>query len=280
MILVTTAGKVGSEAVLLLRQRQVPVRALVRNPEKAKALADAGAEIAAGDLDAPTSIDAAVAGITTVVLVSPGVPAQELNVIRSAARSGAGHVIKVTSNASAESPIARRRWQTEIEAGLTASGLAHTLLRSNAYMQNVLALAPAIAKTSGFGSSAGKGRAGMIDARDVAAMAAQIAASPASHAGKTYWLTGPELISNYDVAVVLSKLLGRTITYRELSFDQDRDTMIRAGVPEPIAEMNALAFSMIADGDAEWVTDDVPSLLGRPARSFEQFAADHASAFS
>jgi uncharacterized protein YbjT (DUF2867 family) len=280
MILVTTAGKVGSEAVLLLRQREVPVRALVRNPEKAKALADAGAEIAAGDLDAPASIDAAVAGITTVVLVSPGVPAQELNVISSAARAGVEHVIKVTSNASAESPIPRRRWQTEIEAGLAASGLAHTLLRSNAYMQNVLALAPAIAKTSGFGSSAGKGRVGMIDARDVGAVAAEIAASPASHGGKTYWLTGPELISNHDVAVVLSKLLGRTITYRELSFDEDRDTMIRAGVPEPIAEMNAQAFSMIADGDAEWVTEDVPSLLGRPARSFEQFAADYASAFS
>lgn len=280
MILVTTAGKAGSEAVLLLRQREVPVRALVRNPEKAEALADAGAEIAAGDLDAPASIDAAVAGITTVVLVSPGVPAQELNIIRSAARAGAGHVIKVTSNASADSPVARRRWQTEIEAGLAASGLAHTLLRSNAYMQNVLALAPAIAKTSGFGSSAGRGRVGMIDARDVGAAAAEIAASPASHGGKTYWLTGPELISNYDVAVVLSKLLGRTITYRELSFGEDRDTMIGAGVPEPIAEMNAQAFSMIADGDAEWVTEDVPSLLGRPARSFGQFAADYASAFS
>ena len=280
MILVTTAGKVGSEAVLLLRQREVPVRALVRNPEKAKALADAGAEIAAGDLDAPASIDAAVAGITTVVLVSPGVPAQELNVISSAARAGVEHVIKVTSNASAESPIPRRRWQTEIEAGLAASGLAHTLLRSNAYMQNVLALAPAIAKTSGFGSSAGKGRVGMIDARDVGAVAAEIAASPASHGGKTYWLTGPELISNHDVAVVLSKLLGRTITYRELSFDEDRDTMIRACVPEPIAEMNAQAFSMIADGDAEWVTEDVPSLVGRPARSFEQFATDYGSAFS
>ena len=280
MILVTTAGKVGSEAALLLRQREVPVRVLVRDPEKAKVLADVGAEIAVGDLDAPAGIDAAVAGITTVVLVSPGVPAQELNVIRSAARAGVGHVIKVTSNASADSPIARRRWQTEIEAGLAASGLAHTLLRSNAYMQNVLALAPAIAKTSGFGSSAGKGRVGMIDARDVGAVAAEIASSPAPHAGKTYWLTGPELISNYDVAVVLSKLLGRTITYRALSFDEDRDTMIRAGVPEPIAEMNAQAFSMIADSDAEWVTEDVPSLVGRPARSFEQFAADYAAAFS
>jgi len=280
MILVTTAGKVGSEAVLLLRQREVPVRVLVRNPGKAKALADAGAEIAAADLDAPASIDAAMADVTAVVLVSPGVPAQELNVIASAARGGVGHVVKATSNASADSPIARRRWQSEIEAGLAASGLAHTLLRSNAYMQNVLALAPAIAMTSGFGSSAGQGRIGMIDARDVAAVAGGIAASPVPHAGKTYWLTGPELISYSDVAAVLSTLLGRPITYRELSFGQDKDAMIRAGVPEPIAEMNAQAFSMIADGDAAWVTDDVPTLLGRPARSFGDFASDYAAAFS
>ena len=280
MILVTTAGKVGSETARLLTQREIPVRILVRNPEKAKALEDAGAEIAVGDLEAPESIDEAMAGVTTVVLVSPGVPAQELNVVHSAARAGVDQVVKATSNASADSPIARRRWQVEIETGLTASGLAHTLLRSNAYMQNVLALAPAIAKTSGFGSSAGKGQVGMIDARDVAAVAAEIAASPAGHAGKTYWLTGPELISNYDVAAVLSKLLGRPITYRELSFEDDKDAMIRAGVPEPVAQMNAQAFSMIADGDAGWLSEDVPSLLGRPARSFEQFATDYAAAFS
>ena len=110
----------------------------------------------------------------------------------------------------------------------------------------------------------------MVDARDVGAVAAEIAASPARHAGQSYWLTGPELISNYDVAAVLSKLLGRTITYSELSFDENKDAMIRAGVPEQIAEMNAQAFSLTADGDAEWVTSDVPSLLSRrpaPSRS-------------
>ena len=280
MILVTTAGKVGTEAALLLRQRELPVRVLVRDPDKAKALADAGAEIAVGDLGVPASIDVAMAGVTAVVLVSPAVPAQELDVVASAARAGARHIVKASSKASADSPIARRRGQAEIEAGLAASGLPHTLLRSNAYMQNVLALAPAITATSGFGSAAGKGRAGLLDARDVAAVAAEIAASPAPHAGKTYWLTGPELISNYDVAAVLSRLLGRTITYRELSFDENRDAMIRAGVPAPIAEMNAQAFALTADGDAEWVTGDVPSLLGRPARSFWQFAADYAAAFS
>jgi uncharacterized protein YbjT (DUF2867 family) len=280
MILVTTAGKVGSETARLLIQREVPVRVLVRDPSKAKALADAGAEIAIGDLAVPATIDAAMAGVTGVVLVSPAVPAQELNVVASAARAGVGHVVKATSKASADSPIARRRGQTEIEAGLAASGVPHTLLRSNAYMQNVLALTPAIARTSGFGSSAGQGRMGMIDARDVAAVAASIAASPAPHAGQTYWLTGPALISYYDVADVLSKLLDRTITYSELTFEQDQDAMIRAGVPEPVAGMNAQAATLTADGDAAWVTDDVPSLLGRPARSFEQFAADHATAFS
>ncbi len=232
MILVTTAGKVGSETVRLLRERDVPVRVLVRDPAKAtaRALAEAGAEIATGDLGVPASIDEAMSGVSGVVLVSPAVPAQELNVVASAARAGAGHVVKATSKAPADSPIARRRWQAEIEAGLAASGIPHTLLRSNAYMQNVLALAPAIAKTSSFGSSAGKGRSGLVDARDVAAVA--------------------------------------------------EDAMIRAGVPEQIAEMNAQAFSLTADGDAEWVTEDVPSLLGRPARSFEQFTADYAAAFS
>jgi uncharacterized protein YbjT (DUF2867 family) len=147
-------------------------------------------------------------------------------------------------------------------------------------MQNVLALAPSIAKTSSFGSAAGKGRSGLVDARDVAAVAAEVAASPAAHTGRTYWLTGPALISNYDVAAVLSELLGRSITYRELTVEENTEAMIRAGVPEPIAQMNAQAFSLAANGDAEWLTQDVPSLLGRPARSFDQFAQDYAAAFS
>jgi hypothetical protein len=56
--------------------------------------------------------------------------------------------------------------------------------------------------------------------------------------------------------------------------------MIRAGVPEAIAEMNAQAFSLTANGDAEWVSEDVQTVLGRPPRSYQQFAAEYASAFS
>ena len=120
----------------------------------------------------------------------------------------------------------------------------------------------------------------MVDARDVGAVAAEIAASPGGHAATTYWLSGPELISNYDVAAVLSKLVHRTITYRELTFDEDKKAMVHAGVPEAIAEMNAQAFTLTAEGDAAWVSDDVQTILGRPARSYQQFATDYANGFS
>jgi len=280
MILVTTAGKVGSEVARVLAQRGEPVRVLVRDPAKVAALAQAGAGVAEGDLEVPASLDAAMQGVSAVVLVSPAIPAQELNVISSAVRAGVKHVVKITSDASADSPIARRRGQAEIEAGLIASGLGYTLLKNNAYMQNFLMLAPVIAKTGSFGSSAGDGRIGMIDSRDVAAVAAQIAVSPATHAGKTYWPTGPEVLSYAEAAGVLSMVLGRLVAFQPLTYEQQKQAMVNAGLPLAIAEDNAKALSLFAQGDADYVTGDVPLILGRPARTFKQFAADYAAAFS
>ncbi|MCS7475887.1 NmrA family NAD(P)-binding protein [Umezawaea endophytica] len=280
MIFISTAGKVGAEAARLLAGRGVPVRVLVRDEGKATELARAGVDVVRGDLGDPATVDAAVKGASAVVLVSPAVPAQELAVVDSAVRAGVDHVVKITSKASADSPIARRRDQTEIENGLIASGLGCTLLRNNAYMQNFLVLAPGIVKADGFGSSAGDGRVGMVDTRDVAAVAAEIAAAPAPHRGKTYWLTGPESLSYADAAAVLTKVLGRRIAYRPLTFEEQKRAMVDAGVPEVVAGMNAQALSLFAEGDSDWLTDDVPSIVGRRARSFEAFVTDHAAAFS
>src|ERR1700691_4400058 len=280
MILVTTAGKVGAGTARLLAQRGEPVRVLVRDPDKATTLAQAGVEVTRGDLEVAATIDAAMHGVSTVVLVSPAIPVQELNVVASAVRAGAGHIVKVTSKAPADSSIARRRGQAEIENGLIVSGLGYTLLRNNAYMQNFLMAAPSIAKTSSFGSSAGDGRVGMVDTRDVAAVAVQIAASPAAHQGKTYWPTGPESLSYVDAAAVLSKVLGRPVTFHPLTFVEQKQAMTDAGVTWHIAEMNAQAVTLFAQGGSAWVTRAVPSTLGRPALTFEPFVTDHAAAFS
>jgi len=280
LILVTTAGKIGAEASRLLAERGAAVRVLVRNPEKVTALAQAGVDVCRGDLEVPATIDAAMRGVTSVVLVSPAIPRQELNVVASAVRARVQHVVKITSKASADSPIARRRGQFEIEQGLIASGLGYTLLKNNAYMQNFLMMARAIAETSSFGTATGDGRVGHVDARDVAAIAAEIAAAPATHAGKTYWPTGPEVLSAKEVAVVFSRVLGRTITFHPITVAEQKQAMLDVGLPEHVAEDNARAVALMAGGDCDYVTSDVATLLGRPPRSFERFATDYAPAFS
>jgi uncharacterized protein YbjT (DUF2867 family) len=278
MILVTGAtGNVGSEAARLLAARHQSVRALVRDPSRAP---HGGVEIATGDFDRPDTLDAAMRGIDTVLLVSPAVPAQEIAIIDSAARQGVSHVIKVTSKASADSPVDRRRGQAQIEAHLEATGLARTLLRSNAYMQNLLALAPMIKQTGGFLMSAGDGRVGMIDARDVAATAAAIATAPREHAGQAYWLTGPGLITYTDIARELSAALGHPVEYRQISPSEHRAAMIQAGIPEAVATSNAQAFGLIAEGDAAWLSDDVTSISGTAPRPLPTFIADHVQAFT
>lgn len=283
MILVTGAtGKVGSEAVRLLAAGRHPARALVRDPSRVANRGYLGQtiEIVTGDFDRPDTLDAAMRDVDTVILVSPAVPAQEIAVIDSAVRQGVRHIVKITSKASADSPVDRRRGQAQIEAHLESTGLAHTLLRSNAYMQNLLALAATVKQTRVFTMSSGDGQVGMIDARDVAAAATAVALAPSAHSGRTYWLTGPDLVTYTDVAKELAVVLGHEVEYRKIHPDEHRAAMIRAGVPEAVATSNAQAFGLIADGDAAWLTSDLATLTGTAPRSLHTFLADHVAAFT
>jgi len=279
-ILITTAGKVGAHAARLLASAGHPVRVMVRNPDAHQDLADAGVELFCGDLDRPDSIAAAVVDVESIVLVTPAVPAQEIAVVDAARIAGVAHVTKVTSDASPDSPIARRRDHYSIEVALEESGIPHTLLRSNAYMQNFLALAPAIAVGSEFASSTGQGRIGMVDARDVAAAAATIASSPAEHAGRTYRLSGPESLSYDDVADRLTEILGRTITHRRITTEEQEAAMVELGLPAPVAHANAQALELFAQGDSDWTSPDVELITGRAATSFARFASDNIGRFS
>ena len=218
-------------------------------------------------------------GVGSVVLVTPAVPLQEINVIDAARNVGVGHVTKITSDTAPDSPISRRRDHHRIEAALAASGLPHTLLRSNAYMQNLLALAPEIAATSAFSSSTADGRVGMVDARDVAAAAAVIAATPEDHEGETYRLSGPASLTYDDVGSELTRILHRTIRHVRISAAEKEVAMVQLGLPVTVAHANALALALFAQGDSDWIADDLPRIIGRPATSFAEFATDHLACF-
>ncbi|HEY3502752.1 MAG TPA: NmrA family NAD(P)-binding protein [Actinocatenispora sp.] len=283
MILVTGAtGTVGSEAVRLLSARHHPTRALVRDPSRVTHRDDLAdeIEIVVGDFERPDTLNVALTGVDTVILVSPAVPAQEVALIDSAVRQGVGHIVKITSKASADSPVERRRGQAQIEEHLLATGIGYTLLRSNAYLQNLFALAPMIKQTRGFVMSAGDGTVGMIDARDVAACATAVAQEPDAHRSRTYWVTGPDLVTYTDIAKELSVVLGHDIAYRRISPDEHQALMIKAGVPQPVATSNAQAFSLIAEGDAAWLSDEVAALTGTAPRSLHDFVTAFLAAFA
>jgi len=280
MILITTAGKVGSEAARLLAERGEPVRLVVHTSEKAAAASRPGVDVVVADLEDPEAVDRAMDGVRSVLLVTRPVVSQELNVINGAARAGAEHVVKITTKATADSPIARRRNHVAIEQALIDSGLGYTLLRNNAYMQNFLMMAADIVRTGAFSTATGNGKVGHVDARDIAAVAAEIAASPAAHAGKTYWPSGPEALSGAEVAGVFSRVLGRTITFHPISYEEQLDIMLGVGMPRPVAEDTARAVALMAEGDCDYVTSDVADIIGRPPGSFEQFAKDYADAFA
>ncbi|WP_406638861.1 NmrA family NAD(P)-binding protein [Amycolatopsis sp. WGS_07] len=263
MILITGAtGKIGSEAVRLLG----PVRTLVRTPS-------GGPDEVIGDFDRPDTLDAALRGVDTLLLIGPAVAEQQIAALDRAVAHGVQHVVRVTNHkAYPDSPVARRREHARIDAHLKASGMAYTLLAPNFFMQNLLALAPEIAGTGGFSTSAGDGRIGMIDARDVAAAAAVIASSPAEHAGRTYLLTGPELVTFADVAREWASATGRPVEYRRISTDEHRAAMEANGVPE--AGSNAQVFELLAEGDGAWLSEDFASVTGGAPRGLRTFLAD------
>jgi uncharacterized protein YbjT (DUF2867 family) len=136
-----------------------------------------------------------------------------------------------------------------------------------------------IRQTHGFVMSAGDGRFGMVDSRDVSAAAAAVAATPAGHEGRTYLLTGPGLVTYADVAAELTRALGQEIEYRRLTPDQHREGMVQAGLPEPVAASNAQVFGLIAEGDAAWLSDDVATLTGHSPRSLRTFVTEHVVVF-
>jgi uncharacterized protein YbjT (DUF2867 family) len=284
MILITGAtGRVGGATLKQLSNRGVPVRALLRNPEKAAAVAGPAVETAIGDLAQPRSLEAALQGVTAALLVSPLDPHQvELqgNFIDAAKRVGQVHVVKISGLGTAlDSPVRSGRWHAQTEKYLEDSGLLFTHLRPPFFMQNILRFAPTIRASGEFAGSLGHGKVAMIDVDDIAAVAATVLTTSA-HAGKAYVLTGPEALSYQDVAEMLSRSLGRPVTYKDIPVEVIRERLLASGMPEWHVDVQVDFNTALSAGHASTVTDAVESVTGTPPRSLEQFIRKHVALFT
>jgi uncharacterized protein YbjT (DUF2867 family) len=284
VILVTGAsGLVGGVVVRQLAAQGVPLRALVRSPDQAAALAGPTVQTVVADFARPDTLGPLLEGVTRAFLVSHhDVRQVELqgNFVEAARRAGPVHVVKLSGLGTAPgSPLRSGRWHAETEAQIRAAGLPWTFLHPPYFMQNLLRAAPAIAARGVLAAAMKDGRIAMVDARDVAAVAAAALTVP-GHAGQTHVITGSEAVSHAMAAAVLSQAVGRPIVYRDIPLGALREQLVAAGVPPWLVEVRMEFTSVLREGFAAGVTDTVARVTGRPPRTLAEFAAEHADRFS
>jgi uncharacterized protein YbjT (DUF2867 family) len=210
-------GNVGSALLNNLGNAAINLRALVRDESKAQSLEGRGVEAVLGDFLKPQTLGPPLEGVSAVFLLTPIHPEQDTqasNVIKAAKESGNDpRIVRLSVHqASHEAPARNSRQHAEIEDELILSGLPYTLLRPQSFMQNTLMAAPTVASQGRIYQPFKEGKLGMIDARDIGEVAAKVLTEE-GHEGKVYTLTGPAAINFYDVAEVLSEVLGKEVTY-------------------------------------------------------------------
>ena len=280
MILITGAsGNVGREVLKQVVETGAPVRAGYQSLDKASA--PAGVEIAAVDYNRPETLEAALKGVDRVFLVGPPtaqLPELERKAVDVIARSGVRQLVKLSAMGGRGATFPRQH--AESEDYISSLGVPYTFLRPNGFMQNLINFSSAtINRENTFYGSEGDGRISYIDIRDIAAVATRVLTED-GYKGKTYTLTGPEALSNAEVAQILSDVLGRQIRFVNLEPAQLKQALLSAGLPEWNADALLDLLRFYREGKAATVTQDVEQVLGRKPIALAQFVRDHRDAFA
>ena len=217
---------------------------------------------------------AALRGVETLFMVSahegPQRREEHRTFVAAAAEAGVRHVVYTSFVAAGpDTTFTLGRDHHDTEQAIAGSGMAHTFLRDNFYLDVLPGFADADGVLRGPG---GRGRLSAVARDDVADAAAVVLRDPADHAGAAYDLTGPEALGLDEVAARAGAVLGRELRYVEEGVEEAYASR-RAGWPD--AEQWQLdawvsTYTAIADGSLERVSPDLERLLGRAPRTLEQ----------
>jgi uncharacterized protein YbjT (DUF2867 family) len=285
-ILVTGAtGRVGGQVVQQLVQRGADVRVLVRDP--AKADFPAGVEVVQGDLLDIDAVRAAFSGVRTLFLLN-AVAADEftqaLITLNIARESGVERVVYLSViHADRFVNVPHFAVKSGAERMIQQMGFSATILRPAYFIDNELTIKDVVLNHGLYPMPIGGKGLAMVDARDIAEVAAieliRRDQAPGKLPTETLNLVGPDTLTGSDVAAIWSDLLGRPVAYGgddPTGFEQN----LGAFMPKWMAyEMRLMAERFVGDGmlpeagDVERLT----KILGRPLHSYREFAAQIAA---
>jgi NAD(P)H dehydrogenase (quinone) len=268
MIVVSgSTGRLGGRVARRLAGAGVPQRLLVRDPARAPRLP--GAEVVAADYGDAVALRSALAGASTVLMVSASESPDRVDRHRTfadaAAATGVRHLLYTSFlNAAPDATftLARDHWATEEH--IRALGLPFTFLRDGLYADFL----PMMAGEDGvIRGPAGDGRVSVVAQDDIADAAAAVLRDPGAHAGATYDLTGPAALTFAEMAVIVTEVTGRPVRFENETLDQAYASRAGYGAPDWQVDAWVSTYTAAAAGELDTVGGDVERLTGRPARS-------------
>ncbi len=281
VVLVTGAtGNIGTEVcAALAKEPSLEVRAALRTPAKRVGLPESVQTVPFAFED-PSSIDAALDGVDKLFLLAPGGPmgpAFTRAVVDALKNHSVRQIVKQSSyEPGAGFKVPTDIWALETEKMVQDTGISWTFLQPPWCNQNfTIGYFVPMVVHGVLALPFGNGTSGWIDTRDLGAVTAKVFTED-GHDGKSYCLTGPELISLEEIAAALSAASGRHIAYLPLSDEDWLANCSAMGMPPEAAQATLALIAKTRDGHAMKITDDVERITGSKARSFEEFAQDHA----
>lgn len=280
-----STGTIGSTLVQLLSQAHVSVRAVMRNYNRIQEDL-LGVHWVKADVADRVLLDGVLAGTTQLFILTgnrPGFGETQIRIIEKAKEAGVKHIVKLSALGATprtKSGLAKEHYNAE--QALERSGISYTILRPHVFMQNWLGeVAETVRKEKKIYAAVGDGKVPFIDARDIAAVAAEALLHPEKHKGKYYVLTSAQAISYYDLAAAITEVLGEEVVYLPLSMQEMRERMQEQGVNEKMIESYlALAAYQKAGGATAKTSNDVENVLGRPPINVAEFAEHYKEHFN
>lgn len=169
----------------------------------------------------------------------------------------------------------------KIEKYIEEAGIPYAHIRPGFFMQNLTgAHLPEIRDKGEIFIPAGKSKCSFIDARDIGYAAAVLLANPEKYKNTAHTITGSESLDYYQIADILTKVLGQKIIYRKPSIYAYRKYMIKVrGLDKGYVNITVMLYLMTRLGTAKKITNDYEKLTCKEPRSFETFVKDNASVF-
>lgn len=273
ILVIGATGKLGSEVTRQLIVKDLKVRVGVRKPDQYPC-PSSRVEAVRFDFADPASYGPAFDGIEKLFLIAqpldPEAPMVLAPVIQAAKQAGVKQIVFTSAFGVDQNEDAPLR---KVERMLEVSGIGHTVLRPNFFMDNFSSgfIAPMIQDAAGIYVAAESAKTSFIAVTDIAAVAVACL-SEDRHLGKAYNLTGPEGLDHAEIAAAISAVSGRAVVYQPISDSAMRQGALENGLQEPNVDYLSVLYQATRAGYLAATTSDVQEVLGRLPISFKEFA--------